>query len=117
MKVAESGDASEGSLLLPSGGGSPGLEQAAGAGKAEQSWECAATAGGDGRTKSPGLMLEMLCELLAAGSWAGRKEQPARTWWVGKVIINPFLFLLITLFISSLFDCRFELSSFQKGRK
>lgn len=73
--------------------------------------------GGDGRTKSPGLMLEMLCELLAAGSWAGRKEQPARTWWVGKVIINPFLFLLITLFISSLFDCRFELSSFQKGRK
>lgn len=61
--------------------------------------------------------LEMLCELSAAGSWAGRKEQPARTWWVGKIIMNLFLFLLITLFTSSLFDCRFELSSFQKERK
>lgn len=35
IKVLESGEASEGSRLLPLGGGDPDLEQAAGAGEAE----------------------------------------------------------------------------------
>lgn len=48
--------------------------------------------------------LLQLCESLSAGSRSGRKDQPARTWWVGELFINPFLFLLITLFISTLFD-------------
>lgn len=45
MKGLESGDASEGSWLLPLGGENPDLEQASGAGKAEQSWESAAELG------------------------------------------------------------------------
>lgn len=81
IKVVESGDASEGSQLLPLGGGNPDLEQL-------QVQEEPSPAGrmqpeqGDGRMSSPGLMLEMLCELLAAGSWAGRKEpQRGRGGW------------------------------------
>lgn len=38
------------------------------------------------------LWLLQLCKSLSAGSWAGRKEQLAGMWWVGKLLINPYFY-------------------------